>query len=165
MKLQPARADAATTSPPAERRPVRPPVRDGTRADLATRLLASLVLAGLVALSFSGPAVTFTVLKISLLVAIELGLVSLLLGLFLGARTSFAGLQLVVAPAVMLFLHRAAHPYLATAVGGMVLAVGLAALVVGRSVPGPTVFDAEWWRRLVTGSPRKARGRPAGDAR
>ncbi|MBK7861772.1 MAG: hypothetical protein IPJ65_24780 [Archangiaceae bacterium] len=109
------------------------PERNVGAGDFATRVVASLLLAALVVIMLPQMRVAYSLIKISLLFAAELGLVSLMLGLFLRAKTFFAGLQLMVTPLVMLWLARHNHFHSAMAFGLFFLWIGIANLVTRRS--------------------------------
>jgi hypothetical protein len=173
MKTQSPKAEAGSHRPAERRgesrattareaRPHRPALHNGARADFATRVLASGVLAGLIVLGLPHLAVPYTLLKIALLVATELGLVSLLLGLFLAAKTSFAGLQLVTGSLVMLWLRSQGHPHAALAAGILILVIGLVGLGAWRSDATVPFLDPEWFHRRLSAA--HARRRPRAKA-
>ena len=95
---------------------------------VATALL--IVLSGLVIPRANVP---YPLVKISLLIAAELGLVCLMLGMFLRSKTYFAGVQLCLGSLIMLWLAGKQLTYVAAAVGGMFIALGVAELVTRRS--------------------------------
>jgi hypothetical protein len=109
------------------------PDRNVGRSDFGTRVLASLALAFLVAIEIPQLHVKFSLIKICLLIGAELGLVSLMLGLFLRAKTYFSGLQLFSASLIMLWLERRQQPWAAVAVGVFFLALGIGNLLTRRS--------------------------------
>lgn len=103
------------------------------RSDFGTRALASMALFGLLALQVPQFAVGYSPIKICLLIASELGLISLMLGLFLRAKTYFAGLQLIVASLAMLWFQKKGLPYVALGVGTFFFAWGMVNLLTRRS--------------------------------
>ncbi|MBS1149592.1 MAG: hypothetical protein H6Q89_1290, partial [Myxococcaceae bacterium] len=74
----------------------RPPRNIGG-GDLVSRILTGAILMLLTVMVAAGARVSYPLLKISLLTAAELGLVSVMLGLFLRSNTHFAGFQLLIA--------------------------------------------------------------------
>ena len=103
------------------------------QSDFVTRILASVVLVGAIVLVFPRSQCAHSLIKIALLIAAELGLVSVMLGLFLNAKTYFAGLQLFVTPLVMLRLVSAGLPWVSICVGVVALTIGIMNLVTRRS--------------------------------
>lgn len=109
------------------------PERNVGSGDFATRVLATLVLAGLAVVVLPQLGISYSFVKISLLTAAELGLIILMLGLFLRTKTHFAGLQLLVAPMAMLWLTARQLVYPAAAVGVLFCIAGVVNLVTRRS--------------------------------
>ena len=109
-----------------------PPPRNVGGGDLATRVVATAVLIVLVAMVAPQAHVPYVALKLSLLVAAELGLVSLMLGLFLRTKTYFAGIQLFLASLAMLWIAPR-QPWVAIAVGLALVVIGIGAAMTRRS--------------------------------
>ena len=109
------------------------PDRNVGHSDFLTRGIASIVLAGLVVIVLPQAAVPFPLIKISLLTAAELGLITLMLGLFLRTKTHFSGLQLFATPLLMFRLAAWELPYLAAGLGLASLVVGIMNLITRRS--------------------------------
>ena len=110
------------------------PERNVGHTDFATRVMAVLILGGLVALLMPVAGVPHSMAKICLLTAAELGVVSLMLGLFLrGAKTYFAGLQLIAAAFLMTWLESRGLRYAAVVVGLGFLVIGVINLITRRS--------------------------------
>lgn len=109
------------------------PERNVGESDLLSRGVAAIVLAGLVVMVLPVMRVPFPLIKISLLTAAELGLITLMLGLFLRTKTHFSGLQLFATPLLMFRIAAWELPYLAAGVGLLSLVIGLMNLVTRRS--------------------------------
>jgi hypothetical protein len=109
------------------------PERNVGHSDFITRGVASIVLAGLIVLMLPVAKVPFPLIKISLLTAAELGLITLMLGLFLRTKTHFSGLQLFATPLLMFRLAAWDVPYVAAGVGLLSLVIGIMNLVTRRS--------------------------------
>lgn len=102
-------------------------------ADFVTRLLASLVLAGMLYLVLPITSTGWSPLKIALLTAAELGLIIVMIGLFLRAKTYFAGAQLFLTPLLMLWLASVGFAWVALFAGAASLAWGITDLVTRKS--------------------------------
>jgi len=109
-----------------------PPLNVGG-GDLLTRMLATLGLLVLVVMTAPQAKVPYPVLKISLLIVAELGLVSMMLGLFLRSKTYFAGLQLFFGSLGILWLASRQMPWVGIAVGLLLVVVGVSEIVARRS--------------------------------
>ena len=109
------------------------PERNVGRSDFGTRVFASIGLAVLIAIMVPAAKTPFSLIKIALLSAAEVGLVSLMLGLFLRAKTYFAGAQLFAASLIMLWLEKRHMTWAAIVVGALFLALGVANLMTRRS--------------------------------
>ncbi|GEM_PF-3247303 len=109
-----------------------PPPRNVGGGDLVTRVVATGVLILLVAMVAPQAHVPYGLMKISLLVVAEFGLLNLMLGLFLRTETFFAGAQLFATPLVMLWLS-SRQPWVGIAIGLAVTVVGIAAILTRRS--------------------------------
>lgn len=112
---------------------VAPPPRNVGGGDLVTRTFAIVAMLALVGMLAPQAEVSFTLLKILLLITAELGLVSLMLGLFLRSNTYFAGIQLFVASLMMLWLTAREFPRLAMVIGLLFIAVGITNVITRRS--------------------------------
>lgn len=110
----------------------RPP-RNIAGGDLVARVLTTAILLWLTGLIAAGSGISYPALKIWLLTAAEVGLVSVMLGLFLRATTHFAGLQLLAASLSMLWLVSHQLPWLAIGVGLVFVGVDLINIVTRRS--------------------------------
>jgi hypothetical protein len=109
------------------------PPRNVGGGDMLTRMLAIIALLLLAAMISPQAKVHFPLLKIALLVTAELGLVSLMLGLFLRSKTYFTGLQLFSGSLLMLWLVNKNLPYLAIGVGLAFVVLGAISVVTRRS--------------------------------
>lgn len=109
------------------------PERNVGRSDFGTRVLASIALTVLIGILVPQAKVPFSLIKIALLTAAEVGLVSLMLGLFLRAKTYFAGAQLFATALIMLWLEKRHLTWAAISVGALFLALGVANLMTRRS--------------------------------
>ncbi len=109
-----------------------PPPRNVGGGDLVIRVVATAILILLVAAVAPQAHVPYALMKVSLLVAAELGLLNLMLGLFLRTQTFFAGMQLFATPLVMLWLAPR-QPWVGLAFGLAVTVVGIAAILTRRS--------------------------------
>lgn len=112
---------------------VAPPPLNVGGGDLLSRMLATLSLLLLVVMTVPQANTHPSLLKISLLIAAELGLISVMLGLFLRSQTYFAGLQLFVSSLTMLWLTGKQVPWLATVVGVLFILAGALDIVTRRS--------------------------------
>lgn len=112
---------------------VSPPPRNVGGGDLLTRLFAGIILLFLIAMIVPQTKTPFALAKIALLVSAELGLVSLMLGLFLRSKTYFAGLQLFFASLLMLWMTGRNYPYVGILIGLMFIGVGIATVVTRKS--------------------------------
>jgi len=101
--------------------------------DLVTRIAASLIMAGLLVMTFPWSHTLYSLNKLGLLVAAELGLVCLMLGMFLRAKTYFAGAQLFLFPLMMLGLVNRGLPYVAVLLGAIILILGIKDIVTRKS--------------------------------
>ncbi len=110
----------------------RPP-RNVGGGDLVTRFLAIAGLALMAGMVAPQAKISFPLVKITLLTAAELGLMSLMLGLFLRTKTYFVGLQLFCASLAMLYLANRNFPLAAVTVGLLFVAVGMLSVVTRRS--------------------------------
>ncbi len=120
----------------AVQRLVATPPRNVGGGDLVTRMLAVLALLAMIALiALIAPqaATSYPLIKICLLVLAEFGLISLMLGLFLGSKTYFAGVQLFAASLSMLWLTTRTQPWLAIIIGLGFVAAGAMTVVTRRS--------------------------------
>ena len=109
------------------------PERNVGGGDLVVRLFAIGAVAILVGVVLPQLAVPWPLLKISLLICAEVGLVFLLLGMFLQSKTYFAGFQLFLASLLMLLLASRGLAYVAVAVGLAFIAIGVNEVVSRRS--------------------------------
>lgn len=109
------------------------PERNVGHSDFITRGVAAIVLGALILLVLPVANVPFPLIKISLLTAAELGLVTLMLGLFLRTKTHFSGLQLFATSLAMFVLADAKLPYLAAGFGLLSLIIGILNLITRRS--------------------------------
>lgn len=110
-----------------------PPPRNVGGGDMVTRMLAILALLLLAGMIAPQAKIPYPLLKISMLVAAELGLVSLMLGLFLRSKTYFAGVQLFAASLLMLWLTGQQFPYLGILVAVLFIGIGLISVVTRSS--------------------------------
>ena len=108
-----------------------PPLNVGG-GDLVMRVVACVLISAVSVLAVPQLAVPWSLLKIGLLSAAELGLLCLMLGMFLRARTYFAGLQLFATPLLMLALVQGRFAWGAVALGLLSLAVGVSEIVSRR---------------------------------
>ena len=120
--------------------------------DLFTRLVALLVLVGLILLVLPHGRVEFHAVKISLLAAAEVGLIILMLGLFLDTKTHCAGLLLFVGALVMFALARRQLPWPAVAVG-LVFVAGTLVSVVSRRSRFNQAFNLSSIREVIESTP------------
>ena len=109
------------------------PNRNVGGGDLVTRLMATLGLVLLTAVVLPQTQVPYPLMKISLLVASELGLIGLMLGMFLKSKTYFAGFQLFLASLIMLWLASHQLVYVSAGIGALFIGGGIAELVTRRS--------------------------------
>jgi hypothetical protein len=109
------------------------PVPNIGGADLVSRAVTVIVLLVLTGMVAAEKTISFSVMKISLLIAAELGLVSVMLGLFLRSNTYFAGIQLLIAALSMLWLAAHDLTLVAVSVGLLFIAVDLTNVVTRRS--------------------------------
>lgn len=101
----------------------RPEENVGTSGgDIVTRLLTAAVLVLLVALAVPMLDVPYTLFKITALIATEVGLIFLMLGLFLDQKTYFAGFMLFLVPLAMLWLSGAGLAWVGVILGALALA-------------------------------------------
>ncbi|MBL8950114.1 MAG: hypothetical protein JNK82_05015 [Myxococcaceae bacterium] len=131
---------------------VQRPERNVGRGDFATRLLATFVLGALVVTVMPQANVEFPMIKISLLAATEVGLITLMLGLFLDTKTHYAGLQMFLGSLAMFWLARRQLPWAAAAVGVAIIAVGIINLVTRRSRFNQ-VFNLSSIREVIESTP------------
>src|SRR5258706_9559395 len=101
------------------------PERNVGGGDLATRVLSSSVLLLLVGMVVPRSHVPYPLLKISLLFAADLGVVTLMLALFLKSKTYFMGIQLFFASLMMLWLAGHQLVYVAMVIGLFFVAAGV----------------------------------------
>ena len=101
--------------------------------DRVTRLVATGLLVALCGLVLPQSHIPYRLLKISLLIAAEMGLVGLMLGMFLRSKTYFAGAQLFATPLLMLWLAGHQLTYVAAVTGLVLAAVGIGELATRRS--------------------------------
>ena len=101
--------------------------------DRVTRIVATALLLCLCAVVVPQSHVPYRLLKIALLIAAEMGLVGLMLGMFLGSKTYFAGAQVFGTSLVMLWLAGRQLAYVAAVTGLVLVAVGVGELVTRRS--------------------------------
>ncbi len=109
------------------------PDRNVGSSDFLTRVAATIVMVGAIALVAPPMGMAYPLIKIGLLIAAELGLVSLMLGLFLNAKTYFAGLQLFATSLAMFYLTRWGQPWIAVGLGTLITSIGIANLATRRS--------------------------------
>lgn len=109
------------------------PERNVGGGDLATRVLAILALLILTGVVLPQTHVPYPLLKLSLLIASEAGLVGLMLGMFLRSKTYFAGFQLFLASLSMLWLAGRQLSYVAAVIGLIFIAGGVSEVVTRRS--------------------------------
>lgn len=100
--------------------------------DYAARLAATLLFIMLTLMVVPEFSIPYSNFKIAALVSVEIGLVFLMMGLFLGQLTYFAGINLLLAPLVMLVLRGFGWSWIAFGVGGVVLAAGIQNLITRR---------------------------------
>ncbi|MBS1152985.1 MAG: hypothetical protein H6Q89_4683, partial [Myxococcaceae bacterium] len=100
---------------------------------LVSRILTGAILMLLTVMVAAGGRVSYPLLKISLLTAAEVGLVSVMLGLFLRSNTHFAGFQLLIASLMMLWLAAQHLIWVAVGVGLLFIAVDLTNVITRRS--------------------------------
>ncbi len=109
------------------------PERNVGQGDFAMRLVAAVILTGLVVVVAPPVGLQFPPIKISLLTAAEVGLIALMLGLFLDTKTHFAGLQLFGTSLIMFWLVHRQLPWVAVVLGLVVIVGGAASLITRRS--------------------------------
>ena len=114
-------------------RVVSPPPLNVGGGDLMTRMMAILGLLILAAMITPQAGVTFPLVKISLLITAEFGLVMLMLSLFLRSKMYFAGLQMFFASLAMLWFAGQKYPWVAILVGLLFIALGAISVVTRRS--------------------------------
>lgn len=112
---------------------VQPPPRNVANGDLTARVFSLLVLGVLVAMMAAQSRLPHALVKLSLLIAAELGVISLMLGLFLRSNAYFAGLQGLAASLTMLWLWEHHQPWLACLAGLVVIAIGITNVATRRS--------------------------------
>lgn len=110
-----------------------PPPRNVGGGDMVTRVFGIVILLLLAAMIAPQSKVSFSWVKIGLLVTAELGLVSLMLGLFLRSKTYFTGLQLFFASMLMLWFTGRHLPWLALVVALVFVGVAVVSLVTRKS--------------------------------
>ena len=108
------------------------PERNVGRGDFVTRVIASLLLLGLMFLLVPQTHCPFALQKIALLAAAEVGLISLMHALFLRTKTYYAGLQLLLVPLLMFWLVAHHHAVMALIIGALFLLFGLYSLATRR---------------------------------
>ena len=109
------------------------PERNVGGGDMATRLMACLLLLILTAVVLPQTDLPYPLTKIALLIVSELGLVGLMLGMFLKSKTYFFGFQLFIGSLAMLWLAGQHHAYAAAGVGLVFVGFGVSELVTRRS--------------------------------
>jgi hypothetical protein len=109
------------------------PPRNVGGSDLVTRACSTILMLVLGCIVVPQAGVSYPILKITLLTVTEVGLSSLMVGLFVNAKTYAAGLQLFVAPLMMLWLVQHRLAYAAAGVGMLSTAGGLVELLTRRS--------------------------------
>jgi hypothetical protein len=113
-------------------------------SDYGTRIVASVIVMGLVALAFSFTRVPYSLLKVAFLIAAELGLVTVMVGMFLRAKTYFAGGQLFITPLLMLLCAQYHLPWVAVVIGVSSFVAGLIELVTRRSRVNDLLGVSTW---------------------
>lgn len=111
----------------------RPEQNVGTSGgDIVTRILTAIILVLLVALALPLVNIPYTLFKIIALIATEIGLVFLMMGLFLDQKTYFAGFALFLVPLAMLWLAGAGLAWVGVAIGAVALADAVVNLYTRR---------------------------------
>ncbi|MGH7657076.1 MAG: hypothetical protein ACREL6_02500 [Gemmatimonadales bacterium] len=100
--------------------------------DYAARLAAALLFIMLLLMLVPAFSVPYSNFKIAALVSMEVGLVFLMMGLFLGQMTYFAGINLFFVPLAMLLLRGFGWSWVAFAFGAVFLIMGIQNLVTRR---------------------------------
>ncbi len=117
---------------PALDRMLNPPLNVGA-SDLVTRVCSTALMLVLACIVVPQAGVSYAILKIILLTVAEVGLSTLMVGLFVNSKTYAAGLQLFVAPLIMLWLVQHRLAYVAAGIGMLSIAGGLIELITRRS--------------------------------
>lgn len=137
------------------------PTRNVGGVDLGTRAVASVMLCGLVYLMVPAAQTPWHLTKIALLACAEVGVVSLMLGLFLRAKTYYCGAQLLGTSLLMLWCGAQGLTWAGIAVGGVSTVAGTIDLITRKSRFN-AALDVSSWREPLQTTPAAPPPHPNG---
>lgn len=100
--------------------------------DLPSRIVVTILLITLTALAIPALNIPFSALKIASLASAQLGAVFLMTGLFFSRKTYFAGITLIPAPLLIMWLTGLELPWFAVSVGTLFIVEAIINILTRR---------------------------------
>ena len=100
--------------------------------DIPGRIITVVLLAILVFLVLPPAGVPFNVIKITALICSQVGIVFMMLGLYLSRKTHFAGIILIPAPLIMMWLAGMGAAWISVVLGAGFIGQALLNIITGR---------------------------------